>query len=85
MQSAHFGNQQAVSSNTKLEGNNEKAIEIEKSTKVVYGKKGLLNFIGNLFVFLKNKDLQRLNFYFTIRDILIEHFELNYQYNIQLA
>ena len=55
------------------------------TTKLIYGKKGLLSFLGSLFLFLEDGDFHNVNFYFTIRNQLIQHFERNYTYNNQLT
>ena len=43
---------------------------------LIYGKRGMLNFMENLFVYLTEYDKSKLNFYFTIRDSIIEFIDL---------
>jgi hypothetical protein len=50
----------------------------------MYGKKGLLNFLQNLFVDLNEKDKQKINFYFTIRNNILEFVDLKHQFNKKL-
>jgi hypothetical protein len=47
----------------------------EESVKAIYGKRGMLNFLANIFVYMTEKDKQQVNFYFTIRDLMIEYCE----------
>lgn len=47
----------------------------QTSVKAMYGKKGLLNFLANIFVYMTEKDKQQINFYFTIRDLIIDYCE----------
>lgn len=51
---------------------------------LIYGKKGMLNFMENLFVYLTEYDKSKLNFYFTIRDSIIEFIDLKQNFNEQL-
>lgn len=41
--------------------------------KAIYGKKGFLNFLHNIFVYLTDRDKHQINFYFTIRDRIIDY------------
>jgi hypothetical protein len=43
---------------------------------LIYGKRGLLNFMENLLVYLDENDKSKLNFYFTIRESIIEYIDL---------
>ena len=56
----------------------------ERSTSLMYGKKGLLNFLDNLFVDLNEKDKQKINFYFTIRNNILEFVDLKHHFNKNL-
>jgi hypothetical protein len=41
----------------------------------MYGKKGLLNYLQNLFAYFQERDKLQLNFYFTIKDCIVDYFE----------
>lgn len=45
----------------------------KNSVKAMYGKKGFLNFLQNIFLYLTDKDKHQINFYFTIRDRIIDY------------
>jgi hypothetical protein len=44
-------------------------------TKILYGKQGFLQFLENLYVLFKEEDKLKINFYFTIRDLIIDYCE----------
>jgi len=46
-----------------------------QKTKILYGKQGFLQFLENLYVLFKEQDKLKINFYFTIRDLIIDYCE----------
>ena len=48
-------------------------IQDKNSVKAIYGKRGFLNFLQNIFVYLTDTDKHQINFYFTIRDRIIDY------------
>ena len=58
----------------------QKGVEKNKCS-LIYGRRGLLNFLENLLVYLTESDKQKLNFYFTIRDSIIEYIDLKQKFN----
>ena len=49
-------------------------IEYRRDSTFIYGQRGLINFLQTLFpVNFTNSERQNLNFYFTIRDSLIDY------------
>lgn len=49
-------------------------IECRKESAFIYGQRGLINFLHTLFpIGFTNSERQNLNFYFTIRENLIDY------------
>lgn len=78
---AHSGNQhqqEAIAFEEYLEDTEESSEPGEPGdggTKILYGKQGFLQFLENLYVLFKEKDKLKINFYFTIRDLIIDYCE----------
>ena len=45
----------------------ERSVDTD-SLHIIYGNKGLLNFLANIFIYFKQADQEKINFYFTMRD-----------------
>ena len=43
--------------------------------RVMYGRQGFLHFLDNVYVLFKEKDKLKVNFYFTIRDMIVDYCE----------
>ena len=43
--------------------------------RVMYGRRGFLHFLDNVYVLFKEKDKLKVNFYFTIRDMIVDYCE----------
>lgn len=43
---------------------------------MIYGKKGLLNYLANIFIYFKQEDQEKINFYFTIRDSIVDFIDI---------
>jgi len=67
--SAFLGRQEA------LEESSEPEEPGDGGTKILYGKQGFLQFLENLYVLFKEEDKLKINFYFTIRDLIIDYCE----------
>lgn len=47
----------------------------DRGMRVMYGRQGFLHFLDNVYVLFKEKDKLKVNFYFTIRDMIVDYCE----------
>lgn len=58
----------------------ERSVDTD-SLHIIYGNKGLLNFLANIFIYFKQADQEKINFYFTIRDSIVDFIDVKQKFN----
>ena len=59
--------------------------EHQNSKTFIYGTRGMIEFYQLLWIQLKEKDMQQMNFYFTIKDQILDYLEFKIKTNQEIA